>query len=131
MMTWRKLKGDVRRVSVLVGGVAVVVGQVVRYSSGAVVAVTDGTHADGVMHEAGDAAETNRNMDMFYPGDIWEATVASQTMSMGVKVAMAGADTVDVGTSSGAAVGRIVNYTLTASMTKAQVEILGEPATID
>lgn len=130
-MTWRKLKGKVRRVSVLIGASPVVAGQVVYYSSGTVIAAASNTHADGVMHENGAASESNVSMDMLIPGDIWEATVDSQTLSMGDKAEMAGADTVDAGTGTQPAVGRIVNYTLTASMTKAQIEILGEPATID
>lgn len=131
-MSWRKLSGGREgRVAVTIGSGILAVGVPFRYSGGVAVACADGSHADGVLLDAGAANETKVRAELLTPGDLWEVDVSSQTIAIGVKVAMSGASTVDAGTSTNPAIGRIVNKTVTTADSKAQIEVLGEPATID
>lgn len=130
-MSWRHLDGPECTVAVTVGGTAVTAGEVVTASADTVVAIGDGELVAGVMHEDGDAAETGVQMDLLMPGSIWEVTVATLTANREVKVAMSGTDTVDAGTASDPAVGKIVNKAVVSSDTKAEVLILGGTPTID
>ena len=128
---WRHLDGPEMTVQVTIGGTAIDAGTVVTASSDTVVAIADGGLVAGVLHDDGDANETGVVMDLLVPGSVWEVTVDTLTANREVKVAMAGTDAVDAGTSADPAVGKIVNAAVGASDTTAQVFILGGTPTID
>lgn len=130
-MSWYHKDGPELTVSVTVGGTAVSANDVVQFSSGTVIAATDGCLVAGVMHDDGDANETNVKLDVLMPGSIWEVTVSSQTINQGTKVAMAGASNVDAGTSTNPSVGIIINGNVASGDTTAQILVLGGTPTID
>jgi len=130
-MSWRHLSGPELQVSVTMGATAGTVGEVVTASADTVVAVGDGGLVAGVLHDACDGDATNVQMDKLCPGSVWEATVDTLTANRGIKVAMAGTDAVDAGTTSDPAVGIIVNVAIGATDTKADIYIPGGTPTID
>ena len=94
-------------------------------------AIGDGELVAGVLHDDGAANETGVKMDLLVPGSVWEVTVDTLTANREVKVAMAGTDIVDAGTSTNPAVGKIINAAVGASDTTAEIFILGGTPTID